>query len=169
MEAEADLKGSKMKDMGDGTFWLQYKADGGEVSKLRTQILKGSYALCTLASSLTRQMFQPHRPIIRSPPPQDASKKAQFPGFRKGQIPPYAMPQMTSFALQEAITNSVRSWDSMDNNDFNSSKEKTVGLVTYTLYTALFARHRFARTPPSAGGCGGGVWFEDAEWERGEY
>ncbi len=34
---------------------------------------------------------------------KDASRNANFPGFRKGQIPPYARPQLTMFALQEGL------------------------------------------------------------------
>jgi len=44
---------------------------------------------------------------IRSKITKDASKNANFPGFRKGQIPPYAQPKMTGFALQESIINTV--------------------------------------------------------------
>ena len=38
---------------------------------------------------------------------KDASKKANFPGFRKGQVPPYAQPQITQFAIQESIIKKV--------------------------------------------------------------
>mmetsp|Transcript_15080 Transcript_15080/g.22449 ORF Transcript_15080/g.22449 Transcript_15080/m.22449 type:complete len:218 (-) Transcript_15080:84-737(-) len=76
---------SRMKNMGlndeikgeDGAdvynFWLQAEVDGSLIKEIRTQVTK------------------------------DASKKANFPGFRKGQIPPYAMPQMTMFAIQEGV------------------------------------------------------------------
>jgi len=40
---------------------------------------------------------------------KDAAKNAQFPGFRKGQIPPYAQPKMVSFAMQEAIVDACES------------------------------------------------------------
>lgn len=33
--------------------------------------------------------------------------QANFPGFRKGQVPPYAMPQITSFAIQESLIKTV--------------------------------------------------------------
>ena len=69
-----------MKDLGpvegeDGvhSFWLSAVADGKKIKELRTQTEK------------------------------EASKKANFPGFRKGQIPPYAQPRMTMFAIQEAV------------------------------------------------------------------
>jgi hypothetical protein len=34
---------------------------------------------------------------------KEAKKNANFPGFRPGQIPPYAKPQMVAFAMEEAI------------------------------------------------------------------
>jgi len=78
------MPGSKMKNMGpaedvnseDGdafTYWLTAEADGNMIKGFRVQVEK------------------------------DASKNANFPGFRKGQVPPYAQPQMTLFALQEGI------------------------------------------------------------------
>jgi len=81
------LDGSRMKNMGvnddfksdDGSqvynFWMTATAKGETIKKFRTEILKQS------------------------------AKKANFPGFRKGQIPPYAQPQITGFALQESIIN----------------------------------------------------------------
>lgn len=59
------------------SFWLTAQANGKLISEFRTQIMK------------------------------DASKKANFPGFRKGQIPPYAQPKMTAFALREGIVKTV--------------------------------------------------------------
>lgn len=91
MTALAEMPGARMKNMGENTrgiknedgavydFWMTANVDGGLITKLRTQIVK------------------------------DASKKAQFPGFRKGQIPPYAQPQMTMFAVQEGIIQTVES------------------------------------------------------------
>lgn len=76
----SSLPGSRMKDMGpvegeDGvhSFWLSATAEGKKIKELRMQTEK------------------------------EAAKKANFPGFRKGQIPPYAMPRMTMFAIQEAV------------------------------------------------------------------
>lgn len=54
-------------------FWLSASAPGEKVKKFRIQTEK------------------------------EASKKANFPGFRKGQVPPYAQAQITGFAVQEAI------------------------------------------------------------------
>ena len=75
---------SRMKNMGihnelksdEGdvySFWLTASADGKMIGEYRKQVEK------------------------------DASRNANFPGFRKGQIPPYAKPQLTMFALQEGI------------------------------------------------------------------
>lgn len=75
----SSMEGSRMKNMGAGDgegvykFWLSAIADGAQVKQLRQATEK------------------------------EASKKANFPGFRKGQVPPYAQPQLTMFAVQEAI------------------------------------------------------------------
>eukprot|EP00542_Grammatophora_oceanica_P016671 CAMPEP_0194033000 /NCGR_PEP_ID=MMETSP0009_2-20130614/5821_1 /TAXON_ID=210454 /ORGANISM="Grammatophora oceanica, Strain CCMP 410" /LENGTH=215 /DNA_ID=CAMNT_0038673599 /DNA_START=1 /DNA_END=648 /DNA_ORIENTATION=+ len=36
-----------------------------------------------------------------------AKKKANFPGFRKGQIPPWAMPEIYAFSIQEALLKTI--------------------------------------------------------------
>lgn len=80
----SSLPGSRMKNLGpDGgddandadiyKFWLTAVADGAQIKKLRDQTER------------------------------EASKKANFPGFRKGQVPPWAQSQITGFAIQEAI------------------------------------------------------------------
>merc|ERR1712071_539369 len=61
------------------TFWLTSEADGSFIKEIRTKVMK------------------------------DAAKNANFPGFRKGQIPPYAQPQMTMFAIQECIIKTCES------------------------------------------------------------
>lgn len=86
--ALSTMTGSRLKNMGvdeeyntksdddDETvykFWLSATADGTMVKEFRTKISK------------------------------EAAKNANFPGFRKGQVPPYAQPQMTMFAVQEGI------------------------------------------------------------------
>jgi hypothetical protein len=58
-------------------FWMTTYTDGKTIQEIRQTILK------------------------------DASKKANFPGFRKGQVPPYAQPQITQFAIQESIIKKV--------------------------------------------------------------
>ena len=75
----SSLPDSRMKNMGadeqEGVFqfWLSATAEGAKVKKLRAQCER------------------------------EASTKANFPGFRKGQVPPYAQGQITTFAVQEAI------------------------------------------------------------------
>lgn len=86
------MPGSRMKNMGASgdeqqqegeaqvhTFWLEAEADGKLIKEYRIQVEK------------------------------DASKKANFPGFRKGQIPPYAQPKMTMFAIQEGVIKTCES------------------------------------------------------------
>lgn len=84
MKAVNTMPGSRLKNMGkvsdiqddEGSvfeFWLAAEADGTIIKENRIQVER------------------------------DASKNANFPGFRKGQIPPYAQPQMTMFAIQETI------------------------------------------------------------------
>jgi len=85
------IEKSRMKNMGksedgkmiDGSdvhkFWMTAEADGSFVQKIRTKLLK------------------------------EAGKNANFPGFRKGQVPPYAQPQMTMFAVQEGIIQTCES------------------------------------------------------------
>ena len=85
------LDGSRMKNMGeaegvtseDGAtvyqFWLKAKVEGALIKELHSEVLKQS------------------------------AKKANFPGFRKGQVPPYAMPQIRGFAVQEGIIQTCQS------------------------------------------------------------
>jgi hypothetical protein len=72
MTAIKTMVGSRMKNMGEavgiksdqGTvyrFWMEATANGALIKELNNQVLK------------------------------DAKKKANFPGFRKGQVPPFAM------------------------------------------------------------------------------
>ncbi|GKY91655.1 hypothetical protein MPSEU_000137400 [Mayamaea pseudoterrestris] len=60
-------------------FWLTATAEAAMIQEIRTTVLK------------------------------DAAKKANFPGFRKGQVPEYAQPQITGFAVQESIIKTVQS------------------------------------------------------------
>eukprot|EP00816_Leptocylindrus_hargravesii_P004635 CAMPEP_0196819358 /NCGR_PEP_ID=MMETSP1362-20130617/70197_1 /TAXON_ID=163516 /ORGANISM="Leptocylindrus danicus, Strain CCMP1856" /LENGTH=216 /DNA_ID=CAMNT_0042197813 /DNA_START=73 /DNA_END=723 /DNA_ORIENTATION=- len=90
IEATSTLPGSRLKNMGENNdlksddgqvynFWMSATAPGSSVKEFRTRILK------------------------------EASRKANFPGFRKGQVPPYAQPQITGFALQEAVIQTCES------------------------------------------------------------
>jgi len=72
LTAVKTMPGSRMKNMGEAdgvtsdqgtvySFWMQATANGALIKDLNNQVLK------------------------------DAKKKANFPGFRKGQVPPFAM------------------------------------------------------------------------------
>lgn len=84
------LEGSRMKKMSESTvmsengsqvyeFWLSAKVEGELVKSLHSEVLK------------------------------ESAKKANFPGFRKGQVPPYAMPQIRGFAVSESIVRTCQS------------------------------------------------------------
>jgi FKBP-type peptidyl-prolyl cis-trans isomerase (trigger factor) len=60
-------------------FWLKARAEGALLKDIHSTVLR------------------------------DAAKKANFPGFRKGQVPPYAMPQIRGFTVQEGIIRTCQS------------------------------------------------------------
>jgi len=73
MGVHPELKSKEDENDPVYTFWLTAEADGKIIAEYRKTVEK------------------------------DASKNANFPGFRKGQIPPYAKPQLTMFAVQEGL------------------------------------------------------------------
>ena len=91
------MAGSRMKKMGEAEnltgvrdddedadatiykYWLQAKVEGSLVKEIHSTVLK------------------------------ESAKKANFPGFRKGQVPPFAMPQIRGFAVQESIVRTCQS------------------------------------------------------------
>ncbi|KAG7349750.1 bacterial trigger factor-like protein [Nitzschia inconspicua] len=90
LTAVKTMEGSKMKNMGENPeitskdgqvykFWLTAKVEGSLVKEIHGEVLKQS------------------------------AKKANFPGFRKGQVPPYAMPQIRGFAVEESIVRTCQS------------------------------------------------------------
>lgn len=60
---------------------------------------------------------------------RDASKKSNFPGFRPGQIPPYAQPQMTNFALREVMVTSCQ--EAIGKFGVKEINEGQLGAVTF--------------------------------------
>lgn len=80
-------------------FWLTALADGGDVKKTRNIVMK------------------------------DSAKHANFPGFRPGQIPPYAQPKMTFFALQETLVSSCQAAIKLFG--VNEINEGQLGAVTF--------------------------------------
>lgn len=80
-------------------FWLTALADGTEVKKTRNVVMK------------------------------DSAKHANFPGFRPGQIPPYAQPKMTFFALQETLVSSCQA--AIKVFGVNEINEGQLGAVTF--------------------------------------
>lgn len=80
-------------------FWLSVVAEGEEIQKIRTALAK------------------------------DAAKNANFPGFRKGQIPPYAQPKMTTFALQEGMVKACQ--NAITRYGVKEINVDTLGTVTF--------------------------------------
>ncbi|GAX10979.1 hypothetical protein FisN_2Lh509 [Fistulifera solaris] len=77
MKKMEELKNVKSDNGPAYQFWMTATVDGNMIKDNHTELLK------------------------------NAKKKANFPGFRKGQVPPYAMPQITQFSIQEAIIKTV--------------------------------------------------------------
>jgi len=80
-------------------FWLTALADGSEIQKTRGMIMK------------------------------ESAKNANFPGFRPGQIPPYAQPKMTTFAVQEVLVTSCQ--EAIKAFGVNEINEGQLGAVTF--------------------------------------
>ena len=99
-------------------FWLTAIADGNEIEKIRLDVLKQS------------------------------AKNANFPGFRKGQIPPYAQPKMTNFALQEVLVSSCQ--EAITRFGVNEINEGQLGAVTFNENVEELAQKYNIRSFPSA-------------------
>mmetsp|Transcript_24707 Transcript_24707/g.68206 ORF Transcript_24707/g.68206 Transcript_24707/m.68206 type:complete len:225 (-) Transcript_24707:102-776(-) len=90
------LTGSRMKNMGEaeGLTGVRSAEDAeGTINKYWLQ--------ATVEGKLIQEL---HRTVLK-----ESAKKANFPGFRKGQVPPFAMPQIRGFAVQEAIVQTCQS------------------------------------------------------------
>ena len=98
-------------------FWLTAIADGNEIEKIRLDVLKQS------------------------------AKNANFPGFRKGQIPPYAQPKMTNFALQEVLVSSCQ--EAITRFGVNEINEGQLGAVTFNENVEELAQKYNIRSFPS--------------------
>ena len=98
-------------------FWLTAIADGNEIEKIRTDVLKQS------------------------------AKNANFPGFRKGQIPPYAQPKMTNFALQEVLVTSCQ--EAITRFGVNEINEGQLGAVTFNENVEELSKKYNIRSFPS--------------------
>lgn len=91
--------GSRMKMMGDAEDLKGVRetdGDDGEEEKVYKYWLKAS-----VEGALVQEI---HATVLR-----ESAKKANFPGFRKGQVPPFAMPQIRGFAVEESIIRTCQS------------------------------------------------------------
>mmetsp|Transcript_24369 Transcript_24369/g.28072 ORF Transcript_24369/g.28072 Transcript_24369/m.28072 type:complete len:304 (-) Transcript_24369:13-924(-) len=80
-------------------YWLTAYADGSNIGKTRNEIVR------------------------------EASQNADFPGFRKGVVPPYAQGKMTTFALQEVMVQSCQA--AILPFGVNEINEDELGVVTF--------------------------------------
>jgi len=98
-------------------FWLTALAEGAAIQKTRNIVVR------------------------------DASKKANFPGFRVGQIPPYAQPKMTQFALREVIVESCQAGIKLFG--VNEINEGQLGAVTFNEDVDAISNKYNIKTCPS--------------------
>jgi len=77
MKKLEEAEGMKSEDGTVYKFWMKSVANEGLIKEYRETLLK------------------------------DSKQKANFPGFRKGVVPPFAMGQIAKFAIQEALITTV--------------------------------------------------------------
>ena len=98
ISAVKTFPGSRMKKMGDAEnlSGVRNTDDDAEEEKIYKFWLKAK-----VEGALVKEL---HATVLR-----ESAKKANFPGFRKGQVPPFAMPQIRGFAVQESIIQTCQS------------------------------------------------------------
>lgn len=93
------MAGSRMKKIGEAeglTGVRDDDADGDGDATIYKYWLKA-----TVEGALVKEI---HATVLR-----ESAKNANFPGFRKGQVPPFAMGQIRGFAVQESIVRTCQS------------------------------------------------------------
>ncbi len=73
-----DMPGMCASNEGVFEYWLQINVPGAATQEVFSKLMK------------------------------DAKKNAQFPGFRKGVVPPFAMPKLVEFVIEESINVGLR-------------------------------------------------------------
>ncbi|VEU40673.1 unnamed protein product [Pseudo-nitzschia multistriata] len=90
------LPGSRMKNMGEAEGLAGVRDDDEDQGPINKYWLTAK-----VEGPLIKEI---HQTVLK-----ESAKKANFPGFRKGQVPPFAMPQIRGFAVQEAIVQTCQS------------------------------------------------------------
>lgn len=93
------MEGSRMKKMGEAEG-LTGVRDDGEADEEEGTIYK-YWLKARVEGPLVQEI---HGTVLR-----ESAKKANFPGFRKGQVPPFAMPQIRGFAVEESVIRTCQS------------------------------------------------------------
>ena len=93
------LPGSRMKNMGEaeGLTGVREEDEGSDGETTYNKY----WLTAKVEGSLVKEI---HSTVLK-----ESAKKANFPGFRKGQVPPFAMPQIRGFAVQESIIRTCQS------------------------------------------------------------
>ena len=99
ISAVKTMAGSRMKKMGDAEN-LTGVREAGDDADSNEPVYK-YWLTAKVEGSLIKEI---HSTVLR-----ESAKKANFPGFRKGQVPPFAMPQIRGFAVEEAIVQTCQS------------------------------------------------------------
>lgn len=95
------MPGSRMKNMGEATgLTVVREAEKDDDGSEPAAIYK-FWLSATAEGALVKEI---HQTVLK-----DSQRKADFPGFRKGQVPPYAMPQIRGFAVEESIVRTCQS------------------------------------------------------------
>lgn len=100
ISAVKTMPGSRMKKMGEAEGLTGVREVGDDSEEEEGPINK-YWLTATVEGSLVKEI---HSTVLK-----ESAKKANFPGFRKGQVPPFAMPQIRGFAVQESIVRTCQS------------------------------------------------------------
>eukprot|EP00534_Pseudo-nitzschia_fraudulenta_P010131 CAMPEP_0201166934 /NCGR_PEP_ID=MMETSP0851-20130426/70320_1 /ASSEMBLY_ACC=CAM_ASM_000631 /TAXON_ID=183588 /ORGANISM="Pseudo-nitzschia fraudulenta, Strain WWA7" /LENGTH=220 /DNA_ID=CAMNT_0047448049 /DNA_START=78 /DNA_END=740 /DNA_ORIENTATION=+ len=98
ISAVKTMPGSKMKNMGEAEGLTGVRDSDDELSDAP---VNKYWLKAKVEAPLIKEI---HSTVLK-----ESAKKANFPGFRKGQVPPFAMPQIRGFAVQESIIRTCQS------------------------------------------------------------
>eukprot|EP00531_Pseudo-nitzschia_arenysensis_P011301 CAMPEP_0116141876 /NCGR_PEP_ID=MMETSP0329-20121206/14609_1 /TAXON_ID=697910 /ORGANISM="Pseudo-nitzschia arenysensis, Strain B593" /LENGTH=214 /DNA_ID=CAMNT_0003637075 /DNA_START=37 /DNA_END=681 /DNA_ORIENTATION=- len=98
ISAVKTMSGSRMKKMGEAEGLTGVRDEDDE---LAGETIYKYWLKAKVEGSLVKEI---HSTVLK-----ESAKKANFPGFRKGQVPPFAMPQIRGFAVQESIVRTCQS------------------------------------------------------------
>lgn len=95
------MPGSRMKKMGEAEGLTGVREASGDDGDSSDEAISKYWLTAKVEGALVKEI---HSTVLK-----ESAKKANFPGFRKGQVPPFAMPQIRGFAVQESIIRTCQS------------------------------------------------------------